>query len=79
VDLGARIGAVGATGWATGPHLHFEVKVKGVHQDPTMLAKSSGSQPLSAQALVQFASLARSVKSQLEVAGSVDNHSGYAE
>ena len=79
VDLGERIGAVGATGWATGPHLHFEVKVKGVHQDPTMLAKSSGSQPLSAQALVQFASLARSVKSQLEVAGSVDNHSGYAE
>jgi murein DD-endopeptidase MepM/ murein hydrolase activator NlpD len=29
---------VGATGWATGPHLHYEFKVAGRHQDPMKIA-----------------------------------------
>jgi murein DD-endopeptidase MepM/ murein hydrolase activator NlpD len=34
VELAQVIGYVGATGLATGPHLHYEYRVRGVHKNP---------------------------------------------
>jgi murein DD-endopeptidase MepM/ murein hydrolase activator NlpD len=68
VEQGMRIGAVGMTGWATGPHLHFEVKLRGQQQNPLLIAKASETIVIAPAAKAQFASLAQSVKAQFEAA-----------
>ena len=54
VSQGDTVGAVGSTGWATGPHLHFEFRVNGHHQDPLTIAQQSESIPVSAAAKAEF-------------------------
>ncbi|MES2090301.1 MAG: peptidoglycan DD-metalloendopeptidase family protein [Pseudomonadota bacterium] len=68
VEQGQLIGAVGATGWATGPHLHFEFKVKGQHIDPMIIARASESTQLSPMALVQFKRMSVAVAERLDTA-----------
>lgn len=38
VSQGEAIGYVGATGIATGPHLHYEFRVDGIHRNPLTIA-----------------------------------------
>ncbi|RZI80456.1 MAG: M23 family metallopeptidase, partial [Rubrivivax sp.] len=68
VEQGQLIGAVGATGWATGPHLHFEFRVKGAHMDPMIIARSSESSQLSPQALAQFKQMVVAIAQRLDTA-----------
>jgi murein DD-endopeptidase MepM/ murein hydrolase activator NlpD len=68
VEQGEHIGAVGSTGWATGPHLHYEFRVNGIHQDPLLAAKESGATPVSAAARPAFDRLSFVMRSQLAAA-----------
>jgi murein DD-endopeptidase MepM/ murein hydrolase activator NlpD len=53
---GDVIGYVGMTGLATGPHLHYEYLVNGVHKNPQTV-QLPGAEPLHAQALQKFQDL----------------------
>ena len=68
VEQGQRIGTVGATGWATGPHLHFEFRVGGRFQDPLKVARESESLSIDPSARPQFLKLANLAKNQLAAA-----------
>lgn len=68
ISQGQNVGAVGQTGWATGPHLHFEFRVNGVHQDPLTIARRNESLPVASWARPAFNQAAAQVKMQLAAA-----------
>lgn len=50
-----RIGSVGATGLATGPHLHYEFLINGVHRNPrTVVDKLPKAESVSAEEMARF-------------------------
>jgi hypothetical protein len=53
VQQGDVIGYVGMTGLATGPHLHYEYLVNGVHKNPQTV-QLPGAEPLRADTLEKF-------------------------
>lgn len=58
ISQGEKIGYVGKTGWATGPHLHYEFRIKGNAVNPLSIAVPT-SMPLSSNQQAKFQSQAK--------------------
>lgn len=66
VSIAETIGRVGASGLATGPHLHFEVLVGGTHRDPRIALRNITGEPLAASQRAAFDALKSRIFTQLD-------------
>ncbi|HET9764526.1 MAG TPA: M23 family metallopeptidase [Casimicrobiaceae bacterium] len=67
VAIGQLVAFVGATGLATGPHLHFEVLVNGQQRDPRKALKSTGGEPVPTGEVAAFTQLRDRIVAYLQM------------